>query len=717
MVLLKVKDNGVILKRMGEFRMAKKFTDIEISIGEQCFDAHKCVLGAGSDYFNAMLAGAFTECKKSVIDLSEVTNDIVSFEAVLNFLYFGEINIDSNNLAEVVKLASYLLIPQLQDVCTQYMLKTIDINTSLKYLFLSVDSCLHAVQKKIGALVKSRFHDYIIYKEATLGLLGKELVYLLENGYLEHCSVSKLLCFLADWVVMDISESSISFGIEFLDYLNQQTITGNLPNTSEYDITVQTVFDTKIAHLEGQLGSSDLLEKFKTLSARLSDVSYVDTKGCKYYKGNRQPEMFPAISSERVLLSISPRSWLVEDDELDQSEGRKQDQSEGRKQDQSEGRKQDQSEGRKQDQSEGRKQDQSEGRKQVLGIFHDEKVFEICMYIPRTGTWLHLNTLENLRIINKVEYCWQARCLGNMLCTASAHDITMYNLHNFTHKDLEPFRNMDYFRLTAIEKISQYDREFVYSGDKFVYMIYKIYILDANNATYFKVFKLNDEEETWDFKFNTPLFIAPQRHGFSSCCIISTSNEMLITIWAPDEGDFQKLSLSFAIDLNVDEMVVTQIYPTERQEPTASTFPKGTRVFIIEGKDSLFGILLDQSCTHEIKIKCLFQYKFHSNELLPCKDNDIIFEDYSGQEEDSSYPCCYYSYTEDSQSIWFFHGNRGFTNRLSEVKVDDNGKLIVLHHTPPPFPWVTQLVAGSVSLDVINNLKPIQKYMMTDLDL
>ena len=688
MVLLKVKDNGVILKRMGEFRMDKKFTDIEISIGEQCFDAHKCVLGAGSDYFNAMLAGAFTESKMSVIDLSQAINDIVSFEAVLNFLYFGEINIDSDNLAEVVKLSSYLLIPQLQEVCTQYMLETVDINTSLKYLFLSVDSCLHAVQKKIGALVKSRFHDYIIYKEDTLNLSGKELVYLLENGYLEHCTVSKLFYFLADWITFDISENRMSYVIEFLDYLNQQTITGNLPNVKDFNPSIWTVFDRKLAHLEGQLGSM-FVEKFKTLIASLFNKRHVKTKTVLAINS---PETFPAISSEKVLVSISPRSWLVEYDELNQSEGRELDQSEGRE------------------------LDQSVGRKQVLDIFHDEKLFEICMYIPRTGTWLHLNTLEDLGIINVAEVCWQSRCLGDMLCTASPTDINMYNLHNFTHKDLEPFRNMDYFRLTANENISQYEHEFVYSGDKFVYMIYKIDILDVNNGMYFKVFKLN-EEETWDFMFSTPTVIAPKRKGFSTCCISSVSNEMLITIWTPDEGDIYKLNHSFVVDLNADQKVVTQIYPTERQELTASTLPKGTRVFIIEGKDSLFGILHDKSCSHEIKMKCLFQYRFHSNELLPCKVNEIIFEDYSGQEEDSSYPCCYYSYTEDSQSIWFFHGNRDFTNRLSEVKVDDNGKLIVLHHTPPPFPWVTQLVAGSVSLDVINNLKPIRKYMMTDLDL
>ena len=49
-------------------------------------------------------------------------------EAVVNFLYLGEIIIDIENVDSIVKVASFLSISDVKNFCCTFMLHTLDVN-------------------------------------------------------------------------------------------------------------------------------------------------------------------------------------------------------------------------------------------------------------------------------------------------------------------------------------------------------------------------------------------------------------------------------------------------------------------------------------------------------------------------------------------------------------------------------------------------------------
>ena len=678
MVLKKAKEFYVdIWKKMRIFRDEKKFIDISIIIEQERIDAHKCVLAAGSDYFNSLFAGSFTESTLNVIDLSKITEDVVSFKAVVKFLYSGEINIEDNNFRQLVKLSSYLLIVHLQDLCIEYMIETLNLSTCLKYYLCSVHNSLIVLEKKTSPVVKSRFHDYIIFQEDTLKISEKDLFHLFHNGFLEFCSVPSLLCFLADWVI-DQTETRMSLAIEILDCLILGTYSTELPHKMEFDVKIQSAYERMVAKLDVRFVLV-LVRKFKTIMAKYSDGRCLVIVPNWHMNPMDCGQSVSQPTTERVVISLSPRQCLKED--IDNY----------------------------------KRKDSSYTNKQHF----DEAVFDICIYIPRTRTWCYLKSMEDSMDCSQIRSndFWEFRCIEDKLWCSSPSEVNLYSLQKFTWRDLGPFCTFVFGQLSEGEHISPYDYELVFSANK-VYMLHKICIGIANDSwspssecIFFKCFKLN-LDETWDFLFNTPKIDTKETNGFSSSCISSVSNEMLINVIRNDK---EILHCSFIVNLNADIPVATQIYPSESQELIETKIPRESGVQVLEGKDHFIVTMKDHSYKDSIKLCSLFQYKFFSKVLSICTGSEVLLEDYDIGGKISFYPCSYSCRGDDTHSMWFFSGNKDDANQLSEVTVDEHGKLVLLPHTPPPFSCVTGLCAGTVRSDIIKNLKPIKTYLMSDL--
>ena len=79
------------------------------------------MLQAGSDYFKTLFLGPFSESLVTKVNLSSTTNDFQTVKCIVDFLYEGQIEINSNNLEDLMKMSSCFLIPQLQGLCTEFV--------------------------------------------------------------------------------------------------------------------------------------------------------------------------------------------------------------------------------------------------------------------------------------------------------------------------------------------------------------------------------------------------------------------------------------------------------------------------------------------------------------------------------------------------------------------------------------------------------------------
>ena len=208
-----------IMSGMNTLRKERSLYDVSIFVGGREATAHKCVLASVSDYFKSLLSGPFKRDDTTVeVDLTSVALDAESIQAVIEYLYTGTINIDEENLEAILKLASFLLIEKLQELCIRFMEQSTDLTTYLRYFQLSVDYMVSGAEEVASEIIKSRFHDLFVFDDSTKKLSPCHLQKLFEDyDIFENCTMIDTFSFTVDWVTSGKSEDHIKLGMKILE--------------------------------------------------------------------------------------------------------------------------------------------------------------------------------------------------------------------------------------------------------------------------------------------------------------------------------------------------------------------------------------------------------------------------------------------------------------------------------------------------------------------
>ncbi|XP_063612797.1 longitudinals lacking protein, isoforms H/M/V-like isoform X1 [Penaeus indicus] len=107
--LLSLKWNNhrsTFLHILGVLRDKQSYTDVTLACDGKFYSVHKLVLSTCSDYFCAMFEK--TACKSPVIVLKDIKCE--DLEALLDYMYLGEVNVRQSDLASLIKAAENLRI-------------------------------------------------------------------------------------------------------------------------------------------------------------------------------------------------------------------------------------------------------------------------------------------------------------------------------------------------------------------------------------------------------------------------------------------------------------------------------------------------------------------------------------------------------------------------------------------------------------------------------
>ncbi|KAK7072072.1 hypothetical protein SK128_021102 [Halocaridina rubra] len=107
--LLSLKWNNhrsTFLHILGVLRDKQSYTDVTLACDGKFYSVHKLVLSTCSDYFCAMFEK--TACKSPVIVLKDIKSE--DLEALLDYMYLGEVNVRQSDLASLIKAAENLRI-------------------------------------------------------------------------------------------------------------------------------------------------------------------------------------------------------------------------------------------------------------------------------------------------------------------------------------------------------------------------------------------------------------------------------------------------------------------------------------------------------------------------------------------------------------------------------------------------------------------------------
>ncbi|XP_018012516.1 protein tramtrack, alpha isoform isoform X3 [Hyalella azteca] len=107
--LLSLKWNNhrsTFLHILAVLRDKQLYTDATLACDGKLYSVHKLVLSTCSDYFSSMLDR--TSCKSPVIVLKDIKSD--DLEALLDYMYLGEVNVRQSDLSTLIKAAECLRV-------------------------------------------------------------------------------------------------------------------------------------------------------------------------------------------------------------------------------------------------------------------------------------------------------------------------------------------------------------------------------------------------------------------------------------------------------------------------------------------------------------------------------------------------------------------------------------------------------------------------------
>jgi len=655
--------------------------------------------------FRSLFLGQFTEASKDEINLSQVTTDNEAMEMILNFIYAGEIDINYENLGIIIKLSSFFLLDTLRGFCADYMNETLSLKTGLTYYLYSVDHGLSDLETSAGLMIKSRFHDVLIYNEDALNLSSEELIFLDDRDILKHCSTASFLQFLLKWLEKGKTESHLAAGVYLLDSMEaRETERESMELCSGLtEINIEALFSKLSNSLEG----IELDKKEPLLTKLTSAMQCLFTKGKKSHSvimvsgmdeagpSTQSPDKkigkgftSPKAETELAIVTVTPKLCVIED-----------------------------------------------YRKQREDVqFHLEvepfrqPVFDICAYVPKTRTWYYLcelherNTPEYL--VDGAGYESRFLVVGDYATFIDnrGDSIDMFNLQ--TKEWHSP--DIHYFDLNFDGEFNPdvnfqaNDVCYVVGKDNAQYMIVRMRLFtdqsfDQAIEMYFRGYILRDDGESWDCIFVSPHKIRTNLSDNGgmpeiNARISKTSNELLVTHSTLDGG----WNVVFVANLN-DTFPVPFTLKSEYIENQ----DEFRGISILENDEAFLIVANGTKCFHN-KIQVLYEYKFNSKHLRDCSANSkkmvvsTMLGPYYEDDEEIEYPClCEVSIT-DGSSIWYMEGNMENVSAFSEVRFDEIKRPEKIEHPPPPFACFTRAFAGQISKKHLANAKQLTRFLLKE---
>ena len=192
-----VKDKGKYLAECGERQNGQG--DLTITVGSRSTKVHRSILMDSSDYFRTMFTGGFSEADATTLDLSHIFEDLDELNAVLDYLYSGSISLSEENITSVTNSACFLLLADLQDACSDFLIANLSPSTSINIFVLSERHNMNKLQGACLEVIKAWFPFGLCHSPEALYLSPSCLCVLVKAGVLAMLSNDMKRTYLQKW--------------------------------------------------------------------------------------------------------------------------------------------------------------------------------------------------------------------------------------------------------------------------------------------------------------------------------------------------------------------------------------------------------------------------------------------------------------------------------------------------------------------------------------
>ncbi|KAK5970013.1 BACK domain-containing protein [Trichostrongylus colubriformis] len=119
-----------LLTQLDKFRTESRLCDVTLVVKGARINAHRLVLAASSKYFEAMFSSGMVESREHDIKMNGI--EARTLDALVNFCYSGEVNIDDNNVQDILAGACLLQLSEVKELCCDFLKKGISLSNCLQ---------------------------------------------------------------------------------------------------------------------------------------------------------------------------------------------------------------------------------------------------------------------------------------------------------------------------------------------------------------------------------------------------------------------------------------------------------------------------------------------------------------------------------------------------------------------------------------------------------
>lgn len=125
--------SSIMFQKLYEQKKSSRFCDITLYVNNKIIKAHRNVLACNSPYFDSVLK--HHRILHEQFTISCMDSEI--FNAVIKFMYTGEITIEHSTVEELLKLADHFILTKIVEYCIEFLGTKLNLDNCLFTFFLT----------------------------------------------------------------------------------------------------------------------------------------------------------------------------------------------------------------------------------------------------------------------------------------------------------------------------------------------------------------------------------------------------------------------------------------------------------------------------------------------------------------------------------------------------------------------------------------------------